>query len=118
MSEPEPPIQLPVAEPPSGYPPAVERWVLPFVRESALLPVLIAIIGHFAIALAPLLLWAVRGRSPLGAVGVVIFLALSWEIASLDLKARRRPAALCVVVGSVWALAALAAWGGHRYGLL
>jgi len=118
VSEPEPPVTLSAGDPPSAYPPGVERWAMPFVRDFGLLPVLIAIIGHFSIATAPLLLWAVRGRNPLGAVGVLILLMLSWEVVSLDLKAVRRPARLSLVVVSVWGLAGLMAWLGNRYGLL
>lgn len=118
MSEPEPPVPLPARPPPSGYPPRVEQWALPFVQDFGLLPVLIAIIGHFSVAISPLLLWAVRGRNPAGAVGVLILLFLSWEVVSLDLKAVRRPARLSLVVASIWGLAGLMAWAGNHYGLL
>ncbi len=118
MDELQPPTPLPGAAEVTGYPLWVERFVLPFVRDSSLLPILIAIIGHFSIALAPLLLWVFRAHNPVGAAALLGFLVLSVEVVSLDLKAARRPAGLSAVLFSTWALAGLFAWIGNRYGLL
>lgn len=118
MSEPETPVLLPGAAPDSGYPVWVERWVLPFVRDLGLWPVLAAVVGHFAVVLAPLLLWVFRGRNPFGAVLLLAVGWLSGQVVMMDVRALRRPGALTVVLALTWALAGLMAWAGNQYGLL
>ncbi len=117
MDQPEAPTPLHPVEP-SGYPLWVEQFALPFVRDFGLFPVLVAIVGHFAVALAPLLLWVFRGHSPVGALGLLIVAIGSWEVISLDLHAVGRPGRLSAVLFSVLALAGVLAWLGDRYGLL
>ena len=81
-----------------GYDPWVERWILPFVHESTLWPILLVLIGHAAAFLTAALLIGVRDRG-LGAIAAVLgLLFLSGRVVYYEWTCRRRPAALCGVV--------------------
>jgi hypothetical protein len=43
--------------------PFVDRWLLPYVEDSALWPVLIVLLAHVAAFVTPVTLFAIRDRS-------------------------------------------------------
>lgn len=95
----------------------VDRWILVFVREPTLWPVLLVVIGHAVALMAPLLLWALldgHGRSmvALGLLAALSLAGVTWELR------RRGPGALTGLLASTWALSAGMAWLAHRYDLL
>lgn len=102
---------------PFEAPSRVDRWVLVFVREPTLWPVLVVLIGHAVALLAPLLLWALRdGRSGplvlLSLLGAGSLSGVAWELR------RRGPGALTGLLASTWLLSAGAAWLANRHQLL
>jgi hypothetical protein len=94
-----------------------DRWVLPFVHEPTLWPVLVVAIGQVAVLLALLLLMALRDRRPF-ASGVLTALALL-SVAGVwrDVRRRRRLGAIGAIVLAAWLLGAAAALAADRYGL-
>jgi hypothetical protein len=99
------------------YTPFVARWILPFVRESTLWPVLLVLIGHASAFLVPVVLMGVRDRmlapaaALLGAVGGTVSL-VRYEIRCIG-----RPAALTGVAAATWLLAGVLAWLADRHGV-
>lgn len=112
-----PPLRL-VEPPPPGWPDWVERWVLPYLSEPALAPVLIAVLGHVVVALAPLMLWAWRTGSGVAVALLVIAAAASLALCTFELWRFRRPRAVTLVLLGLWAASVAAAWFGERSGVL
>jgi len=95
----------------------VDRWILVFVRESTLWPVLLVLVGNSVVLLAPLFLWSFRdGRAGPGwALAILALPSLAgivWELR------HRGPGALSGLLLTTWALAAAAALAANHYGLL
>jgi hypothetical protein len=102
---------------PFAGPSRVDRWLLVFVREPTLWPVLLVVIGHAIALLAPLLLWAIRDgqRGPgwtLALLALPCVAGISWELRD------RGPGALTGLLFSTWALSVAAAIASDHYHLL
>lgn len=94
----------------------VERFVLVFVHEPMLWPVLLVAIGHAVALVTALLLLALRERrvSAIGGLLAVAFLSVS--ALRLELRRRGRPGALSAIGLSTWLLSGAAALAADRYG--
>lgn len=112
---------------PAGHPsrnaadselPWLERWILPYMRESLLWPVLVAIAGHVVAAIVPALLFALRDHSPLGALALVVLLALSVGAAHEEIRQCGGPGALGGVLLATWIVSGVVAIASDHYGLL
>jgi hypothetical protein len=97
-------------------PDRVERFILPFVREPTLWPVLLVVIGHAAAAIAPAMLLAVRDRNPTAWLALVVLAALSVSVPVYEVDRQRRPGALSAIVLVAWLLGAGLALVAHHYG--
>ncbi|MDH3210981.1 MAG: hypothetical protein OEM05_00680 [Myxococcales bacterium] len=107
----------PAAESGSAYGPWAERWLLPFVHDSTLWPVLLVVIGHAAAFLAPALLLAVRDRRLAAQAAVLILAALTVTSVWQEVRQQRRPGALNGVILCVWLLGGVLAVLADRYGV-
>jgi len=93
--------------------PIVERVVMPFVRESTLWPVLIVLVAHVVLAIAMVLLLALRDHQIASMGALAGMVGLTVAAVSTELR-RGRPGVLCVLVLVSWLLgAALAATADH-----
>ncbi len=101
----------------SPYDPWVERWILPFVRESTLWPILLVIIGHAAAFLTAALLIALRDRRPAAGVALLGLLFLSASVVRYEWTRVGRPAALAGVLLATWLLSGALAFVADRYGV-
>ncbi|TNE86021.1 MAG: hypothetical protein EP330_24105 [Deltaproteobacteria bacterium] len=91
-------------------------WVLPYVLEPALLPVLIAIAGHFVVIYA-LMLVSVYREGWAGSWGWLAFsVASSSAPAVWEITLFKRPGGINLVVALTWISAILMAWSGLRSG--
>ena len=95
----------------------MKRWVLPFVEDPLLWPVLLVVIGHAVALVTPVLLLAVRDRRIPAMGALALLVGLSVSVVSGDLRRRGRPAAPSVFVLVTWALSGAAAVAAHRYAL-
>ncbi len=106
-------------EPPdSAWPPFLAKWVLPYLKEPALLPVLLALLGHVVVVLAPLMLAVWRVHSGWAAVLLVVAAVgsafpIRWEW--LD---EGGPRGVSAVVVLTWLVSLAAAVFGGRAGIL
>ena len=96
-------------------PHGVDLWIMPYIRDSSLWPVLVVFILHIAAFLAPVLLYAVRDAriGPIVAVAVVGVLTLRgfrWEM-----RARNQFGAISWLIVVSWAVSAIAAFFADRH---
>lgn len=101
-----------------GWPYWMDEWVLPYVKESTLWPVLFAIAGHFVVVYAMILLSVYRDGLQ-GHWGWLMFsVATSFAPAIWELRLFKRPGGVFVVVFLTWASAVAVAWIGERTGFI
>lgn len=103
--------------PPSPWPEWIDTWILPYLQESALWPVLVAVLGHVVVGLVPLLLAVVRSGSvpaglALGGLGLG-----SLGLCAVEARHLRRPGIVCGVTAATWACAIGLAWLCERTGV-
>jgi hypothetical protein len=94
----------------------VDRFVMPFVRETTLWPVLAVVIGHAGVLIALAILEAVRDRNPIGWLALTALALLSLRVPVYEVRRRRRPGALSAVTAASWLLATGLAAVAHHYG--
>jgi len=111
-------MTLPAEQKDSPWPEWVNTWVMPYILEEALWPVLVAFLGHVIVAIAPMLLYVVRDRSVAAGALLFVMLALTAYPPLVEVRALRRPGAVTVVFVLIWCGSALIAWIAGSYGLL
>lgn len=99
------------------WPGWIERWVMPYVAESGLWPVLAALLGHVVLVIAPVLLGLWRGN-PAMALPLTVMIMISVWIIRTEWAGYGRPARASVVVGLTWCAAVVLAYVGDRTDLL
>ncbi len=104
--------------PATPWPDWVEKWVLPFLDETSLWPVLIAVIGHIVALLTLVVLTAWRQPLPVGAFGVGLMLVISGRLAWTEISFYQRPGAMTGFIALCWALSIGGAVFAQHYGLL
>jgi hypothetical protein len=102
--------------PPSGD--AIDRWVLPYLHDSSLWPVLLVVMAHVVAFVAPVLLFAVRDRHYAAIAATIGLVYLTTGVVRYDLKKSSRPAALTAVALIIWVASVTAAYYGGALGLL
>lgn len=99
-------------------PDAVERWVLPYFRDSSLWPVLLVVLAALTAFVATAALFAIRDREPLGIVATGLLVVGSLRAMRWEWQVRERFGAIGITLVVVWVLAAVTAWYGARSGLI
>jgi hypothetical protein len=100
-----------------GWPPWVEQWVLPYVDDIALWPVLVALLGHVAVILVPLMVQVIRNQS-IPALGVLAMLAWnSWLVVRMELRAIGRAGRLTAAMLGTWTISLPLAWWTESIGV-
>jgi hypothetical protein len=84
------------------WPPWVERWVLPYVDIPALLPVLIAVMGHVVIIAALVVLAAWRSRNPLAIAAVAVLVVATVRVLIEEWRRLGRPGPLSATLAAGW----------------
>jgi hypothetical protein len=95
----------------------VEGWILPYLRDSTLWPVLVVVIAHVVPFIAPMLLLAIRDLrvSAMGALLVIAYVTFAgarWEV-----RNGGRLGALSAVLAVTWAVGAIVAYVADRNAL-
>jgi hypothetical protein len=93
----------------------LERWVLPYLREPTLWPVLLVVMGHAAAFLAPMMLLGLRDRRGPALAALLGAAGLTGAGVRAESRAVGRPGAFSVALAATWLLAAGAAVAAHRY---
>ena len=93
------------------------RWLLPFVTETTLWPVLLVLMAHAAAFAAAAILLAIRERRLAALAALAALVTLTILSVGKELGRRRRVGALNGVVLATWMLSAALAVLADRYGL-
>ena len=94
-----------------------QSWVMPFLEDPALGPVLIVIVIHVVAFLAPVILFAVVDRSiPAMAANVWLFY-LSYKLLRADIAHHGSLGKISWLLMSTWLLSFIAAYASARIGL-
>ena len=102
----------------SEDPQGVDLWVMPYIRDSSLWPVLIVLIVHVVAFIAPLLLYAVRDQR-IGPIIAMFFIAgmtlrgFRWEI-----RTRNEFGAISWLIVVSWIASFVAAYFADRHDFL
>ena len=105
-------------DPRADQSPSLERFIMRYLEDAALWPIVIVIIGHLVALASFALLFSVRERrlSAFFATGLLLwasFLALRWEY-----RRHGHLGIITVLLAITWLLSALTAYAGHTYKFL
>ncbi len=92
--------------------------MLPYVRNPSLWPVLVALLGHVVIVIAPLMLAVWRVGSVAAGVVLVALAALTLGACVVEARALKRPGGVGVSLALTWAAALGVAWLAESTGFL
>jgi len=95
----------------------VDRFILPFVREPTLWPVLIVLIAHAVAFIGPAMLFAARDGSRASWVVLALLAALSGLVIRFEWRRDQRLASLTGVTAVTWLGSAGFAWISGRTGI-
>ncbi|GEM_PF-2352581 len=104
--------------PATPWPEWMEKWLLPFLGETALWPVMVAVIGHIVALLTLIVLTAWRRPLPLGAFAVGLLVLLTGKLAWTEIAFYKRPGPMTWFVLLCWALSIVGAIFADHHGLL
>lgn len=96
----------------------MDRWVMPYVEDSLLWPVLIVIVLHFVAFITPVLLMAIRDLRISALLAVAIMLYGTLRAITWDVRDRSGPGAITAILLITWVLSAIAAFYTHLRGWL
>ena len=105
-------------DPRADQSPSLERFIMHYLEDSALWPIVIVIIGHLVALASFALLFAVRERRVSAALATAVmlwgsFLALRWEY-----RRHGHLGIITVLLAITWLVSALTAYAGHTYKFL
>src|SRR5215472_14975664 len=86
-----------------------ERWIMPFVREPLLWPVMVVLVAHGIAFLAPIQILAIRDRRIAALAALSALLVLSGTAVRRELARIHRPGVVCALLGVTWVFAAVLA---------
>jgi hypothetical protein len=95
----------------------VDRWILPALRDTSLLPVVLVVAGHFVAFVAPVLIFAVRDRRIGAQMAVLALLFLTFGCVRFEIRRNGRPGLLSGWIGGAWLAALVVAWACSHYSL-
>jgi len=95
----------------------IENGVMPYVREPMLWPVLLVVIAHVVAGIAPLLIFAVRDGSRASTATLIVLGAATLLGIGMELRGRRRPGTLSVILLATWLASVGGAFLSLRYNL-
>ena len=99
------------------WPPWVQTWILPYVEEATLWPVLFALLGHVAMLMAPMMLFVNRHGSVNSAVALIALALATAALIRFEVRYRRRPGGVTLSMVLTWGSAAAIAWLSDYYGV-
>ncbi|MCB9693361.1 MAG: hypothetical protein H6736_16230 [Alphaproteobacteria bacterium] len=100
-----------------GWPPFVRQWVLPFVEDAGLVPVLVALLGHAMVIIGPLLLALGRGN-PGASIPLTPLILLSYWLCRTEHEDSGRLGGVTLSVVLTWVASLGFAWLAARTGIL
>lgn len=100
------------------WPEWVRDWVLPYLDDSILWPVLFALVAHVLIVIVPLMLQVWRYQNVGAGMMLLILLTASVHLARMEWQALGRPRGLTLVLTVVWLSSLPCVWLAETTGVL
>ena len=104
--------------PSEAWPAWVEQWILPYLEDMSLWPVLVAVLGHVLVVLVPLELAFVRGPNLAALAVLSVLLVVTAEVVRMELRALGRPRWLTLIAVGMWAASVPCAYYAGTTGIL
>ena len=95
----------------------IDRWILPALRDLALLPIVLVFVGHVIAFAAPALIFALRDRKIGAQIAVFALVALSFAGVRFEFRRHGRPGLLSGWIGGTWLAAIATSWVCSRYAI-
>jgi hypothetical protein len=95
----------------------LDHVIAPLVRDQMLWPILAVFVGHLVAGLAYALVFSVIERRPVAWIATALAIFGTVQAVRLELRVRRRPAALTGILATTWAISIAVAVLGHRHGV-
>lgn len=102
----------------SGWPAWLEQWILPYLREPSLWPVLIAVMGHVVVVVVALELDVWREGSIGSGITLAALIAATAGGCGFEVRRVGGPGALTYTLALTWAASVGGAWIAARTGVL
>lgn len=104
--------------PATPWPPVIETWVMPYLGETFLWPVLVAVIGHVVALQALIVLNAWRQPLPLAGFACGLLVVLTLRLMWTEIAFYRRPRGVSLFLGICWGLSIAGAVIADHYDAL
>ena len=101
----------------SDWPEWVQTWILPYISEPTLWPVLFALLGHVVVIIAPMMLFVHRHNSVRSMILLSLLAVGSAALVRFEVKYRRLPGGVTLTVILTWLCSAGLAWISDYYGV-
>jgi hypothetical protein len=95
----------------------VDRWILPALRDTSLLAIVLVVAGHFVAFTAPMLIFAVRDQRIGAQLAVLGLIVLTFGCVRFEIRRNGRPGLLSGWIGGTWLAALAVAWTCNHYTL-
>ena len=110
-------------EPSSGsnendWPDWVKNWVIPYVTEELMWPVLFALWAHFVMAMAVVLVFGWRENVYLGAALVFLMLSGCVRMIWFEIQVKKRPGWVLLSIVLTWIMAIVVGYYGAQYNII
>lgn len=106
------------AEAKPGWPLWVEDWVLPYLDDTVLWPVLFSLLGHVVVVIVPLMLQVWRTGSGFAAFLLALLLGGTGYLMRMEVHAIGRLGALSAVLAVMWLSSVPFVWFSLATGVL
>lgn len=93
-------------------------WIMPYLRDSSLWPVLIVLVVHVVAFVAPVMLYAVRDRRAGPIVALVILALLTLRGFRWEIHSRKKFGAISWLIVTTWIASCIAAYCANLYDFL
>lgn len=110
--------QSPTPEKRPDWPPWFNNWVLPYISESLLWPILFVLWAHVVLGLAVVMVISFTGNMFLGLALCSILLSVSGRLIWFEIQVRRRPGGLTVFVLVTWLTGVVVGYWGSANSLI
>ncbi len=111
--QPTPPVDPRAEDDPRG----VDLWIMPYIEDSTLRPVLIVVMAHVVAFASPVVLLAVRDRSPGPIFATLILLGLTARGFRFEKNARGKFGAISWILVATWIFTGIAAYFANDMGI-
>ncbi len=109
----------PVADDRDGEEPhGVDLWVMPYIRDSTLWPVLVVLIAHVVAFITPLMLYAIRDERIGPIIAMVIVVGLTVRGFVWEIRTRNQFGAISWLIVVSWIASAIAAYFADMHNFL